>query len=167
MSNAELFKKVFGIYAEEFWAYPEEKMLDWLTLNVPDTNVGDTISRQAAIERATEEHDFFKGARTPTDKARRDELLNVMCWLGELPSAQSESRWIPVEEDMPEFGERVLVTKSLVDGSPWVRIAWYGIPMFETNVCFYESDSEWGDCEISGVIAWMPLQKPYERSKDE
>ena len=58
--------------------------------DVPDTNVGDTISRQAAIERATEEHDFFKGARTPTDKARRDELLNVMCWLGELPSAQLE-----------------------------------------------------------------------------
>ncbi len=50
MSNAELFKKVFGIYAEEFWAYPEEKMLDWLTSNVPDTNVGDLISRQAAIE---------------------------------------------------------------------------------------------------------------------
>jgi hypothetical protein len=62
-------------------------------IDVPDTNVGDLISRQAAIERATEEHDFFKGARTPTDKARRDELLNVMCWLGELPSAQSETEW--------------------------------------------------------------------------
>ena len=53
----------------------------------------DYISRQSAIERATEEHDFFKGARTPTDKARRDELLNVMCWLGELPSAQPETEW--------------------------------------------------------------------------
>ena len=48
----------------------------------------DLISRQAAIDRATKEHDFFRGAVTVSDKARRDELLNVMCWLGELPPAQ-------------------------------------------------------------------------------
>ena len=56
----------------------------------------DLISRQAAIKRATKDHDFYKGATIPTDKARRDELLNVMCWLGELPSAQPErkrGRW--------------------------------------------------------------------------
>ena len=53
----------------------------------------DTISRQAAIERATKDHDFYKGATTPADMARRDELLNVMCWLGELPSVEA----IPVE----------------------------------------------------------------------
>lgn len=35
MNNAELFKRVFGIYAEEFWAYPEEKMLDWLNSDAP------------------------------------------------------------------------------------------------------------------------------------
>lgn len=39
MNNAELFKKVFGIYAEEFWAYPEEKMLDWLTSDTRQTMV--------------------------------------------------------------------------------------------------------------------------------
>ena len=50
----------------------------------------DCISRQAAIERAIKEHDFFRGAVTVSDKARRDELLNVMCWLGELPPAQPE-----------------------------------------------------------------------------
>ena len=52
----------------------------------------DLISRQAAINRATKEHDFYRGADTVSDKARRDELLNVMCWLGELPSAQPEQR---------------------------------------------------------------------------
>lgn len=51
---------------------------------------GDTISRKAAIDRATKEHDLFRGAVTVSDKARRDELLNVMCWLGELPSAQPD-----------------------------------------------------------------------------
>ena len=57
----------------------------------------DCISRQAAIDRATKEHDFFRGAVTVSDKARRDELLNVMCWLGELPPAQPEhirGHWI-------------------------------------------------------------------------
>ena len=60
---------------------------------------GDTISRKAAIERATKEHDFFRGAVTVSDKARRDELLNVMCWLGELPSVQPErirGHWVEI-----------------------------------------------------------------------
>ena len=26
---------------------------------------------------------------------------------------------------------------------------------------WYELDSEWGYCERNGVIAWMPLPKPY------
>ena len=43
MNNAELFKKVFGIYAEEFWAYPKDKMLDWLAYDVPERNVGKWI----------------------------------------------------------------------------------------------------------------------------
>ena len=54
----------------------------------------DLIERRAAIERATQCHDFYKGATIPTDKARRDELLNVMCWLGELPSAQPDEEKI-------------------------------------------------------------------------
>ena len=55
----------------------------------------DLISRQAAIERATKEHDFYRGASIPTDKARRDELLNVMCWLNELPSAEpKKGKWL-------------------------------------------------------------------------
>ena len=63
----------------------------------------DCISRRAAIERAIKEHDFFRGAVTVSDKARRDELLNVMCWLGELPPAHPEpdqngDLWITVPD---------------------------------------------------------------------
>ena len=129
----------------------------------------DTISRQAAITE-------IKSYIVDPDKAVSEYEDNVFNYNAGLKSAvqavvdlppaqpQPESRWIPVEEDMPEFGERVLVTISLVDGSTLTRIAWYGIPMFENNVCFYESDSEGGDYEISGVIAWMPLPRPYKRS---
>ena len=30
MNNAEKFKSLFGIYATELWAMPEEKFLEWL-----------------------------------------------------------------------------------------------------------------------------------------
>lgn len=30
MNNAEKFKQIFGIYATELWAMPEEKFLEWL-----------------------------------------------------------------------------------------------------------------------------------------
>ena len=51
MTNADKFKEIFGIYATELWAKPEEELLAWLNADVPDTNVGDTISRQAAIDK--------------------------------------------------------------------------------------------------------------------
>ena len=38
MNNAELFKKVFGIYAEEFWAYPKDECLIGL-LMMPRTQM--------------------------------------------------------------------------------------------------------------------------------
>ena len=100
MSNDELFRRVFGIYAEEFWAYPEEKMLDWLTSNVPDTNVWDLISRQAAI-------DAIKDYIVDPDKAvskYEDNVFNYNAGLKsaaqavvDLPSAQPEQKkgkWI-------------------------------------------------------------------------
>ena len=29
-NNAKLFKSIFGIYAEEFWSYSEDKMLEFI-----------------------------------------------------------------------------------------------------------------------------------------
>jgi len=72
MNNAEMFKKVFGIYAEEFWAYPKEKMLDWLVYNVPDTNVGDLISRQDAINLLNKWSDGYSYIETETESAIKE-----------------------------------------------------------------------------------------------
>jgi len=84
------YKRVVGYIDEVPAIEPEILACGEGELNAPGTNVGDMISRQAAINRATKEHDFFRGAVTVSDKARRDELLNVICWLGELPPAQPE-----------------------------------------------------------------------------
>ena len=83
----------------------------------------DCISRQAAIDRATKEHDFYRGAVTVSDKARRDELLNVMCWLGELPLAQPErikGRWIE---------------KPHVHGVAYCSLCDYELHTNDTNFC--------------------------------
>ena len=62
MTNAELFKKVFGIYAEEFWAYPEEKMLDWLTSDAPtaDAHTSDAPTADV-VDMKTGKVCFYKG----------------------------------------------------------------------------------------------------------
>ena len=36
MNNAEKFKQLFGIYATELWAMPEEKFLEWLNAEAPE-----------------------------------------------------------------------------------------------------------------------------------
>lgn len=82
MTNAEQFEKTFGIYAEEFWSYTEKQMLDWINADVPDTNVGDMISRQAAID-ALHMHLMYRMG-TDSNKKRLDE------WINGVPSVQPE-----------------------------------------------------------------------------
>ena len=72
MNNAEMFKKVFAIYAEEFWGYPKDKMLDWLNYNVPDTKVGDLISRQDAINLLNKWSDGYSYIETETELAIKE-----------------------------------------------------------------------------------------------
>lgn len=40
MTNADKFKTVFGMYSEEFWAKPEQDMLNWINSEYqePQTN---------------------------------------------------------------------------------------------------------------------------------
>lgn len=59
--------------------------------------------------------------------------------------------------------------KYLVTMECWVRdkeryvdIAYYGIMYGEKHECFYQSDSEWGDCKLERVLAWMPLPEPWK-----
>lgn len=122
--------------------------------------MNDLISREEAIKRATTDHDFYRGATLPTDKARRDELLNVMCWLNELPPA--EPQWIPVGERLPGHDECIKNNKlfNVSDG--------------------HRSYSEWfdydkqrfGEYTMAGfridyaVIAWMPLPNSYIENKE-
>ena len=86
MTNAELFKITFGLYSEEFWSFNENQMLEWINTDVPETNVGDTISRQAAIKLAIE-LDYESRGILKESKCREIENRYNM-----LPSAQPKQR---------------------------------------------------------------------------
>lgn len=91
MTNAELFKKIFGIYAEGFWAYSKEEMLDWLNSNVLETNTEILVSKRAAIEAISQECGEFRGIF----KRCENSILA-------LPST---SHWIPCPAPAPDKGE--------------------------------------------------------------
>lgn len=116
---------------------------------VPDTNVGDMISRKDAIDALKEKvfhnlSDEFYGAMQVFDI--------VTTALLELPSAQPEQRWIPVSERLPEVRQWVLcqcratimdVLRLTKEGC-WQRLS----PRTEYFATF--------------VTAWMPLPEPYK-----
>lgn len=41
MNNAEKFKQIFGLYATELWAMPEEMFLEWLNAEAPEKQTAD------------------------------------------------------------------------------------------------------------------------------
>ena len=62
-------------------------------------------------------------------------------------------RWIPVEERLPEDGEEVLVTVEGFNSEKYDKI-----PSFASSDVHVSG--EWQNW--NGVIAWMPLPKPYK-----
>lgn len=87
MTNREKFRSIFGVYAEEFWAYPKDKMLDWLQYDVPEANVGDMISRQDVIDAFA---DWFNGTENTIMELTFSECKSVIEFL---PSAQQCKYW--------------------------------------------------------------------------
>ena len=127
--------------------------------------MGDLIDRQVAIDAIGKILPVNPGLNEYTHGITIGASL-AMEYIKQLPSVQSEPRWIPVSERLPEYGQRVLVTYDLVKKYPWVNILRYGKPMSEDKPCFYEAGSEWGDVPYDGIVAWMPLPEPYEEAKN-
>lgn len=118
----------------------------------------DTVNRKQAI-------DAFYPIRCKLqmmdDTQTADKVMHGL-WLAEkaieqLPSAQSEQRWIPVSERLPEAEVEVFVY--LFD-RPSPHIAWMS------------KDGKWHTEDFTLEVdenpaAWMPLPKPYKEEQDE
>ena len=111
-------------------------------LDVPDNNVGDTISRQALCEYALNQKDK---SITPNDIMR-------------FPSAQPEQRWIPCSERLPEEETDVLICN--INGDIALSSGSYST---EVKDYFIWYTSGW---RFGKVIAWMPLPEPWKEESD-
>lgn len=121
--------------------------------------MSDYISRQAAIKAVYDLPNCYNGYSDTYDKSCIIGLLE------ELPSAQSEQRWIPCSERLPEEPYGCLVT------------VWDTEPMtceeFENILPYFVGwdGEQWNDAEglqcPFEVIAWMPLPEPWRGDKNE
>lgn len=64
----------------------------------------------------------------------------------------NETRWIPVNEKLPEK-------------SGWYLITTYGYEHVVDMFWYYHESNQWnGLPDLEKVVAWMPLPTPYERN---
>ena len=64
-----------------------------------------------------------------------------------------KDKWIPVTEKLPEDDEDVLVTRVYTGSThSFIDMVWFNKGKFLTQD---------GELELSNVVAWMPLPKPY------
>jgi hypothetical protein len=104
-----------------------------------------------------------------------------------LPPVDAEPKWIPItsrpmdDEERIEWseklgydianddGEALIYTSQLPDDGQEVLVCGYGRVWIDT----FKSDPDYGcyfeeNGEMDGIVAWMPLPKPYgERREDE
>lgn len=122
--------------------HTEKDVTRLLSLQVAtDTNVGDTISRQAALDAV------FNNAEHP-DKAYQA--------IRHLSSAQPG--WIPCSIALPEHDGEYLVTKK--------SFGWNCKEYIETDIARYGKKDGWHKADQ--ILAWQPLPTPYrEGERDE
>ena len=165
MKNADIFKRVFGLYATELWAKPECEFLEWLNADEQQEPCGDPISRHAAIA------EFSCCELTPDGGIDANYAID---FLEQMPSAQQKSQWIPCSERLPEKSGLYLT---------WMRFPYEEEPIWtiENYDADVEAFGEWRERyhpetlgyldsefeEFKDVTAWMPLPEPYREDGGE
>ena len=155
-----------AIDAVEYWhGVDASEALEKLPSAQPDVatdiNVGDTISRQQAIDTMQMFIDSLD-KESPAYKSLRVAFNRCIIELKKIPSAQPH--WIPCSEGMPltyegdiPVVETYIVTVS-VDGVLFVDKAY----SFGTYIDgFWDTVNDWDEGNDVHVLAWMPLPEPY------
>ena len=91
-------------------------------------------------------------------KCRADGIRDALIEIIDAPTVETEQRWIPCSERLPEKGLRVLMQLN----NAWQIVGWYD-----------KEDEQWyalpfGQEVFNGcVLAWMPLPEDYEPQESE
>ena len=146
-----------------------------------DTNVGDTISRQAAIDALDFEIVHITAYRDGKNEGNPLAQYNKGLEDGKkaieaLPPAQPEPPWIPCEERMPEEHEWLGTKKfgTTISDEVYVTFENPKGERFCKHLSFQNGklsafDKSTIDAFYKGSkpIAWMPLPVPYQRGGEE
>jgi len=82
---------------------------------------------------------------------------------GELPNGG----WIPVNEELPKCFQRVLVTVVNYQGVKVVRVAEYSGFEGAKGTFYIKENYERWEVGEKGLLAWMPLPKPYRAESED
>ena len=140
-------------------------------INVP---INDTISRQAAVELATQYCPDDDGSCSKADRDIR-ELLDD---LENLPPVQPEPQWIPCSERLPEeagwylctYKDRRVNTKYWSKNKGWTdNIRLHMFELYDIRSRLTKEEVKLADESIywdDWVVAWSRLPEPYKENKE-
>ena len=135
--------------------------------DVPDTNVGDMISRQAVIDELNDDAELLRhvldGAYIVDVEREKFEwglgiIESYIYDMKELPSAQPE-RWVPCSERLPEATHKSYWVCTDIGSQHECR--WTNTSIIWTNLT---TEWHWNIFDLpqyTKVVAWMPLPEPY------
>ena len=111
---------------------------------------GDALKRQYEVRKRLFCRNRIEfSTLSDKDKARVDELDNCIADILNTPTIESEPKWIPCSERLPESRLYVLVAYKYEYGLIDCGITWYS-----------EYEKKWDTSRK--VIAWMPLPTAYQ-----
>lgn len=155
---------------------------------VPDTNDGDTISRQAALNALCTPNGILYPIRTIENLPSAQSVLELDEWCMDckeydheknccprfnrviksaLKDAQPEPKWIPCSERLPEAecGESESVLVCFENGTQDVLYFNGGNWCYPTGETYISRNYKNG--WHNEVVAWMPLPDPWKGEQDE